>query len=307
VRAIRRAAGCADGYGDSVTPLTPYPIPPAYPVPSSIPRPEYVGKAADDPSIDAYDGPDVQPPEVIERMREAGRIAANALVIAGRAVAPGVTTDELDRVANEYMCDHGAYPSSLDYRGYPKAICTSVNEVICHGIPDTRPLEDGDIVKIDITAYKNGVHGDNCATFLVGDVAPETVALVDHTREAMERGIKVVKPGRRVNVIGLAIEKYARRFHYGVVRDYTGHGVHTAFHSGLVIPHYDSPFATAVIQPGMTFTVEPMITLGGHAWHQWEDGWTVLTRDGSMCAQFEQTLVVTETGTEILTVADADI
>lgn len=287
-----------------VTPVKQYPVTPVRPVPAGIERPEYADKAKNDPTIDAYDGSHVQSAETIEKMREVGRIAANAMHEAGRAVAPGVTADELDRIAHEYMCDHGAYPSALNYRGFPKAICTSVNEVICHGIPDLRPLEDGDIVKIDVTAYKNGVHGDNCHTFLVGDVAQEVVDLVDRTEEAMNRAIKVVRPGRQVNVIGLAIEKYAKRFGYGVVRDYTGHGVHSAFHSGLVIPHYDSPFATTVMEPGMTFTIEPMITLGGIDWYQWDDDWTVLTKDGSTVAQFEQTLVVTDTGAEVLTVAD---
>lgn len=287
-----------------MTPVKQYPVTPVLHVPAGIDRPEYADKAKDDPTIDVYTGSDVQSAETVEKMREVSRIAANAMHEAGRAVAPGVTTDALDRIAHEYMCDHGAYPSSLNYRGFPKSICTSVNEVICHGIPDLRPLQDGDIVKVDVTAYKNGVHGDNCHTFLCGEVAPEVVDLVDRTREAMNRAIKVVRPGRRVNVIGLAIEKYAKRFGYGVVRDYTGHGVHTAFHSGLVIPHYDSPFATTVMQPGMTFTIEPMITLGGYDWYQWDDGWTVLTKDGSVCAQFEQTLVVTDDGAEVLTVAD---
>ena len=287
-----------------VTPVQQYPVTPVRPVPAGIERPEYAAKAKDDPTIDAYDGPHVQSAETIEKMREASRIAANAMHEAGRAVAPGVTAEELDRIAHEYMCDHGAYPSSLNYRGFPKSVCTSVNEVICHGIPDLRPLEDGDIVKIDVTAYKNGVHGDNCYTFLCGDVDQEVVDLVDRTQEAMNRAIKVVRPGRRVNVIGLAIEKYAKRFGYGVVRDYTGHGVHSAFHSGLVIPHYDSPFATTLLKPGMTFTIEPMITLGGIDWYQWDDDWTVLTKDGTICAQFEQTLVVTEDGAEVLTVAD---
>jgi methionyl aminopeptidase len=234
-------------------------------------------------------------------MRVAGRVAARAMREAARAIAPGVTTDEIDRIGHEYLLDHGAYPSTLGYRGFPKSLCTSVNEVICHGIPDSRRLEDGDIVNIDLTAYIDGVHGDNCATYLCGNVDEESRLLVERTEEALNRAIKAVRPGRQVSVLGRVIESYAKRFGYGVVRDYTGHGVHTAFHSGLVIPHYDEPRYDTVMEPGMTFTIEPMITLGTHAWTMWDDDWTVLTADGSRTAQFEQTLVVTTTGAEVLT------
>ena len=252
-----------------------------------------------------YEGSDVQTAEIVEAMREAGRVAADAMMLAGAAVAPGVTTDELDRIAHEYMCDHGAYPASLDYRGFPKSICTSVNEVICHGIPDARPLEAGDIVKIDVTAYKDGVHGDTCATHFCGEVDEASRLLAERTQEAMNRAIKAVAPGRPISVIGRVIEAYAKRFGYGVVREYTGHGVHTAFHSGLVILHYDEPRLDTVMQVGMTFTIEPMLTLGDPATILWDDGWTVLTKDGSRCAQFEHTLVVTPEGAEILTVPSA--
>ena len=159
----------------------------------------------------------------------------------GAAVAPGVTTDELDRIGHEFLCDHGAYPSTLGYSGFPKSLCASVNEVICHGIPDSTVVQDGDIVNIDITAYLDGVHGDTNATFLAGDVDEESRLLVERTSEALERAIKAVKPGRRVNVIGRVIESYAARFGYGVVREFTGHGIGTAFHSGLVVPHFDTP------------------------------------------------------------------
>jgi methionyl aminopeptidase len=236
-------------------------------------------------------------------MRVAGRIAARAMREAAGAIAPGVTTDEIDRIGHEYLLDHGAYPSTLGYRGFPKSLCTSVNEVICHGIPDSRRLEDGDIVNIDLTAYIDGVHGDNCATYLCGNVDEESRLLVQRTEEALNRAIKAVRPGRQVSVLGRVIESYAKRFGYGVVRDYTGHGVHTAFHSGLVIPHYDEPRYDTVMEPGMTFTIEPMITLGTHAWTMWDDDWTVLTADGSRTAQFEHTLVVTATGAEVLTLA----
>ncbi|MFB9619997.1 type I methionyl aminopeptidase [Brooklawnia cerclae] len=267
-------------------------------VPAGVVRPPYVG----DMGSENYDGPDVQSPEIVEAMRLAGRIAADALLVAAAEIAPGVTTDRLDAIAHEYMCDHGAYPASLDYRGFPKSICTSVNEVICHGIPDGRPLEDGDIVKLDVTAYADGVHGDNCATFYVGEVDEASRLLSERTREAMYRGIRAVRPGRPISVIGRVIGAYAKRFGYGVVREYTGHGVHTAFHSGLVILHYDEPRLDTPMRPGMTFTIEPMLTLGGAATRQWDDGWTVVTQDRSRCAQFEQTLVVTDDGAEILTV-----
>lgn len=278
--------------------MKPYPISAMRPVPSSVSRPPYVGvMAAED-----YDGPDVQSAEVIQAMRLAGQIAADSILVAAAEIAPGVTTDHLDAVAHQYLIDHDAYPASLDYRGFPKSICTSVNEVICHGIPDARPLAEGDIVKIDSTAYIDGVHGDNCATFYVGEVSDEVRLLSERTREAMYRGIRAVKPGRPLSVIGRVIEAYARRFDYGVVREYTGHGVHTAFHSGLVVLHYDEPMLTTVMQPGMTFTIEPMLTLGSARTQQWDDDWTVVTQDGSWSAQFEQTIVVTDDGAEILTV-----
>ena len=278
--------------------LVPGTVGPRCQVPASIPRPEYVGR----PGPARYTGPDVVAPEVIERIRVASAIAARALALVGEHVAPGVTTDELDRIGHEYMLDHQAYPSTLGYRGFPKSLCTSINEVICHGIPDSTVLEDGDIVNVDVTAYVGGVHGDNNATFLVGDVDEESRLLVERTQEALARAIKAVKPGREVNVIGRVIEKYADRFGYGTVRDYTGHGVGEAFHTGLVIPHYDAaPQYSTVIEPGMVFTIEPMLTLGTNDWTMWDDGWTVVTADGRRTAQFEHTLVVTDTGAEILT------
>jgi len=278
-------------------PIRPAAISPRRSVPPCIERPEYVGQAAPLP----YRGPHVQSAETIEKMRIAGRLAAQAMATAGAAVAPGVTTDRLDAMVHEFLLDHGAYPSTLGYRGFPKSCCTSVNEVICHGIPDARPLEDGDLVKIDVTAYLDGVHGDNCATYFCGDVAEDSRLLTERTQEALNRAIKAVRPGRPVSVLGRVIESYAKRFGYGVVKEYTGHGVHTTFHSGLVIPHYDEPGYDTVIEPGMTFTIEPMITLGSGQSYMWDDDWTVLTVDGSRCAQFEHTLVVTRTGAEVLT------
>jgi methionyl aminopeptidase len=256
-----------------------------------------VGRERPAPSTE----PDVKTPETIERMRRAGRLAAQALAEVGRAVAPGICTDELDRIGHEFLCDHGAYPSTLGYKGFPKSLCTSVNEVICHGIPDSTVLADGDIVNVDITAYLDGVHGDTDATFLVGEVDEESRLLVERTREALDRAIRAVRPGRRINVIGRVIESYAKRFGYGVVRDFTGHGIGSSFHSGLIVPHFDDPAATTMMEPGMTFTIEPMLTLGTISYEIWADGWTVVTADRRRTAQFEHTLLVTDTGADILT------
>ena len=271
-------------------------------VPDDIERPEYVWKSDVQENVGE---PVIQTPETIERMREASRIAANALELAGAAVAPGVTTDEIDRIAHEYLVDHGAYPSTLGYRGYTKSCCTSLNEIVCHGIPDTTVIQEGDICNIDVTAYKNGVHGDTNATFCAGEVAEEHRLLVERTYEAMMRGIKAAKPGRQINVIGRVIEAYAKRFGYNVVTDFTGHGVGPTFHNGLVVLHYDSDAYTDVLEPGMTLTIEPMINLGALPYEIWDDGWTVQNSDGEYTAQFEHTIVITDDGNEILTIPDS--
>jgi methionyl aminopeptidase len=281
------------------TAIAPAAISPRREVPTSIPRPEYVDRPAPEP----FTGSEVKDAETVERIRAACRLAARARELVGAHVAPGVTTDDLDRIGHEFLCDNGAYPSTLGYKGFPKSLCSSVNEVVCHGIPDARVIEDGDIVNIDITAYLDGVHGDTNATFLAGDVDEESRLLVERTREALDRAVKAVKPGRRVSVIGRVIEAYAKRFGYGVVREFTGHGIGTAFHSGLIIPHYDEPRFDDEILPGMTFTIEPMLNLGTHEWVMWDDGWTVVTADGRRSAQFEHTLLVTADGAEVLTVA----
>src|SRR5450432_4814060 len=280
------------------TVLQPGRLSPTRQVPAEITRPEYVGKKR--PKTGE---PDVKTPEIIERMRVAGKLAAQALAAVGEQVAPGVTTDYLDQVGHDFLVSHGAYPSTLGYRGYPKSLCTSLNEVICHGIPDSTPAADGDILNIDITAFIDGVHGDTNATFLVGSVDEESRLLVERTHEALDRAIRAVSPGRAFNVIGRVIESYAKRFGYGVVRDFTGHGIGTLFHSGLIVPHYDLPEYDLPIEAGMTFTIEPMLTLGTIDYDVWSDGWTVVTKDRARSAQFEHTILVTDTGSEILTLS----
>ncbi len=283
--------------------LIPGTISPSLSVPPTITRPEYVGKKT--PAT--WTGVNVKTPEQIEKIRRAGTLAAQAIELVGSRAKPGVTTDELDKIAHKYLIEKGAYPSTLGYRGYPKSICSSVNEIICHGIPDETVLKEGDIINIDITAYLDGFHGDSNQTFLVGNVTEDVKLLVERTREALNRGIAACAPGRAVNLIGRTIEAYAKRFNYGVVRDFTGHGIGESFHSGLIIPHYDSaPLYDDIMEVGMVFTIEPMLTLGTHQWTMWPDGWTVATKDHSITAQFEHTIVITETGAEILTLASGD-
>ncbi len=267
-------------------------------VPAHIARPPYVGKRSPDP----YTGPEVKDEETLAAMRVACRVAAQALAEVGAAVQPGVSTDELDRIGHEFLCDHGAYPSTLGYRGFPKSLCTSINEVVCHGIPDSTVLVEGDICNVDITAYIGGVHGDTNATFFAGQPDPQSRWLVEHAEAAMMRGIRAAMPGRQFNVIGKVIESYARRHGLDTVHEFTGHGIGSAFHSGLVIPHYDAaPAYAELIESGMTFTVEPMITLGTRAFEMWDDGWTAVTRDRRRTAQFEHTILITDSGAEILT------
>jgi methionyl aminopeptidase len=277
--------------------LVPGTVSPQLAVPASIPRPEYVGK----PAPAKFTGSEVKSAETIEKIRIASRIAAQAIVEVGKHIVPGVTTDQLDKVGHEFLLDHNAYPSTLGYRGFPKSLCSSLNEVICHGIPDDTLVNDGDIVNIDITAFIGGVHGDTNATFCAGDVDEESRLLVERTHEAMMRGIRAVAPGRPLNAVGRVIESYARRFGYGVVRDFTGHGIGRTFHSGLIVPHYDDPHTNVTMEPGMTFTIEPMLTLGTIDYDIWPDGWTAVTKDRKRTAQFEHTILVTDDGHEILT------
>jgi methionyl aminopeptidase len=265
-------------------------------VPSDIKAPDYVSTGNPGPPVIQQLAGDK-----LERMRIATRVAAEVLLEVGAAVRPGVTTDHLDAVAHAAYLNRGAYPSTLQYRGYRKSLCTSVNEVICHGIPDDRALADGDIVNLDITAFVEGMHGDTSATFLVGEVDPAVQALVETTREATYAGIAAVRPGAPVRVIGEAITALAHCRGFGVVKEYGGHGIGEVFHAAPHIPHHLERNATAVLLPGMCFTVEPMLTAGTAGLHQWNDGWTVVTDDGLPSAQFEHTVRVTDDGVEILT------
>ena len=278
--------------------LTPGVVSKALSVPKNIVKPEYVGKKAPE----EWTGGHVKNPEQIAKIRAAGKLAAQAIELAGNSIRVGMRTNELDVIVHDFLISNGAYPSTLGYRGFPKSCCTSVNEIICHGIPDDLEIQDGDIVNIDVTAYLDGFHGDSNKTFKVGSVSEDVSLLVDRTKESLDRAIAAVMPGRPINVIGRTIDSYAKRFNYGVVRDFTGHGIGEAFHSGLVIPHYDAaPLYSNTMEVGMVFTIEPMLTLGTHEWDMWPDGWTVATKDKSISAQFEHTLVVTESGAQILT------
>lgn len=272
-------------------------ISPRREVPAAIVRPPYA--ATGRPPPDA--SPDVKSGERLERLRHVCRLAADVLEEAGRFVRPGLTTDEIDAFVHDACLRRGAYPSPLGYHGFPKSVCTSVNEVICHGIPDDRVLEDGDIINLDVTLYLGGMHGDCNATFLVGNVDAESQRLVQVTRECLEQGISAIQPGLPIHVIGSAIERHAKASGMSVVRAYCGHGIGEQFHSGLQIPHVFDPEATTVMVPGLVFTIEPMVALGGWRHIVWPDKWTALTADGKRTAQFEHTLVVTGSGAEILT------
>jgi methionyl aminopeptidase len=272
-------------------------ISPMRSVPAHIGRPSY----ADTGEPVAWDEPRVKSPEIIERMRHAGTVAAEILSLAGDFVRPGMTTDEVDEYVHRLYLERDAYPSPLNYNGYPKSVCTSVNEVICHGIPDSRQLVDGDIINLDVTAYIGGVHGDTNATFFVGDVDPVSKHLVQVTEECMWLGIEAVQPGRPVSDIGKAIEDHAKAHRYGVVKAFIGHGIGEQFHTDIQILHYYDSRASTVMRPGMTFTIEPMISLGTWQHRMWDDGWTAVTADGKRTAQFEHTILVTDDGADVLT------
>jgi methionyl aminopeptidase len=272
-------------------------VSPAREVPAEIERPDY----AETGRPVRTDEPMVKSPEVVEAMRRAGRIAAEVLAVTGEAVSPGATTDQVDAVCHEATIERGAYPSPLNYHGFPKSVCTSVNEVICHGIPDSRPLLEGDIVNVDVTVYVGGVHGDLSATYPVGAIDASSERLVRVTRECLHLGIDAVRADRPISDIGRAIQRHAEAAGYGVVRSYCGHGIGQVFHSPPQVPHYYEPSATTVMRTGMTFTIEPMITMGTWRHAVWEDGWTVVTADRQRTAQFEHTILVTDDSAEILT------
>ena len=267
-------------------------------VPADIARPPYALTGDPGPSVSSL----TRTPKELAAMRRTGAVAAEILMRAGEQARPGVTTDEIDRVVHDLTIEAGGYPSPLNYRGFPKSVCTSVNEVICHGIPDSRPLVDGDIVNIDVTVYKEGVHGDTSATFLVGNVDPQSVKLVEVTLESLELAIAAMNPGSMVRDIGQAIEAHAVKNRLGVVREFIGHGVGTEFHSNLQIPHYHDRRLDLVLEPATTFTIEPMLTIGAPDAAMWDDDWTAVTIDGTRTAQFEHTLVMGDNGAERLTV-----
>jgi len=272
-------------------------ISPMRPVPASIARPDYVATGVPRRRKESR----VKSPDVIERMRRTCKLAAEVLVGTAEAVAPGVTTDELDAIAHDLAIAAGSYPSPLNYNGFPKSICTSVNEVICHGIPDSRKLVSGDIVNLDITVYREGVHGDTNATYFVGQPSAEARRLVEITDECLRRGIDAVRPGRPISDIGRAIEDHATAADLGVVRTFVGHGIGEQFHTELQIPHYYSPQARTIMEVGMVFTIEPMITIGSPREVVWDDGWTAVTEDRKLTAQFEHTILVTPSGADVLT------
>ena len=243
-------------------------------------------------------------PSMLSRMREACQLAADTLVMVGKHLKPGMTTDDINTLVHDYTIQHGAWPSPLNYNGFPKSVCTSVNEVVCHGIPSNRVLHDGDIINVDVTSYlpaKNGFHGDTSATFYVGTPSDGAKKVTEVARHCLELGIAEVKEGARIGDIGAAIYSYAKAQGCEVVRDYVGHGIGREFHTAPQVPHYGTRGTGKRLKAGMVFTIEPMINLGDYKCELMDDEWTVLTEDRSLSAQFEHTIVVTKTGCEVLT------
>ena len=289
------------GAAPSLPPVEPGLLSPTRRVPAEIERPPYAFDGDPGPSVSSL----TRTPDELAAMRRTGALAAEILMRAGELVAPGVTTDKLDEFVHQACVDRGGYPSPLNYRGFPKSVCTSVNEVICHGIPDSRPLADGDIINIDVTLYKEGVHGDTSTTFLVGDVDDESRRLVHETARSLNLAIDALRPNSAVFEIGKVIEQHARKHRLGVVREFIGHGVGTEFHSDLQIPHYYERRLNHQIEVGTTFTIEPMLSLGSPRPLMWDDDWTAVTADGTRSAQFEHTLVMGDDGCERLTVTES--
>ncbi len=247
---------------------------------------------------------EIMSPPMVERMRAACQLAADTLLWVGRHLRPGMTTDDVNTLVHDYTIEHDAWPSPLNYKGFPKSVCTSVNEVVCHGIPGKRVLRDGDIVNVDVTSYLprvDGFHGDTSATFYVGTPSAEAKHVVEVSRHCLELGIAEVAPGKRIGDIGAAIQRYAEAQGCSVVRDYVGHGIGREFHTAPQVPHYGKRDTGKRLKPGMVFTIEPMINLGHYACEVLEDDWTVVTADRSLSAQFEHTVLVTEGGCEVLT------
>ncbi|KAM0961408.1 hypothetical protein ACFX15_020241 [Malus domestica] len=272
-------------------------VSPQLPVPDHIPRPPYVGSSllpeiACERQFPGSEG--------IDDMRAACELAARVLESAGKLVKPSITTNEIDKAVHQMIIDAGAYPSPLGYGGFPKSVCTSVNECMCHGIPDSRQLQSGDIINIDVTVYLNGYHGDTSKTFLCGDVSERIQRLVKVTEECLEKGIAVCKDGASFKKIGKRISEHAEKYGYGVVERFVGHGVGTVFHSEPLILHHRNDQSGSMVE-GQTFTIEPILTMGSIECKTWPDNWTTLAADGSPAAQFEHTILITRTGAEILT------
>jgi methionyl aminopeptidase len=247
-------------------------------------------------------GIDIKGPAEIAKMREAGLLAAATLRMAEGFVKPGASTESINTAVHEFICDHGAYPSPLNYKGFPKSVCTSVNDVVCHGIPDSKHIiEDGDIINVDVTVTLDGFFGDTSRTFYVGTPSADARRVTETARQCLDLGIAAVRPGARIKEIGAAIEDHAHAQNCSVVRDYCGHGIGRVFHTDPQVPHYRFVGRNPRMRTGMTFTVEPMVNLGTWRVDLMDDGWTVLTRDRKLSAQFEHTLLVTDDGVEILT------
>jgi len=242
-----------------------------------------------------------------EGMRKAGNLAAECLDMLTPHVVPGVVTDDLDRMAREFILDHGALPACLGYRGYTKTVCISANHVVCHGIPGSRSLREGDIANIDVTVILDGWHGDTSRMYGVGPIAPRAKRLIDVTYEAIARGLAAVKPGARTGDIGDAIQTYVESMRCSVVRDFCGHGLGRVFHDAPNILHFGQKGAGELLRPGMFFTIEPMVNLGKHQVKLLSDGWTAVTRDKSLSAQCEHSIGVTETGYEVFTLSPAGL
>ncbi|XP_054258319.1 methionine aminopeptidase 1-like [Macrosteles quadrilineatus] len=302
------------GYADQYDPwpnfrftgkLRPFPQSTPRTVPKQIPRPDYAthptGVPISEQQVKQVAQIKTLSDEEIEGMRLACKLGREVLDEAAKIVDVGVTTDEIDRIVHEACIERDCYPSPLNYYQFPRSCCTSVNEVICHGIPDVRPLADGDICNVDVTVYHRNFHGDLNETFLVGNVSAAAKKLVQVTWECLDRAISIVKPGEKYREIGNIIQKHAQANGFSVVRSYCGHGIHQLFHTAPSIPHYAKNKAVGVMKAGHCFTIEPMISQGTWRDELWPDKWTAVTADGQLSAQFEHTLLVTETGVDILT------